>query len=169
MHIFNVRSDRGFTLVETIIILLLVGILAAIAVPSFLSGINRSRLRNALNTFAGALTESQREAIRQSRECTLNIPSGDRQTLTGTCLVTGDRFLDRITINRSATAVTYNFKGEVPSPPNAGETVIVLSLTNETSQPKCLVVASGLGITRVGNYVGDISTVLASNSCITEP
>ncbi len=62
MQFSNARTNsQGFTLIELIIILFIVGILSAIAAPSFLGLLNRGKVNNAVAQVQGALQEAQRE------------------------------------------------------------------------------------------------------------
>ena len=48
------RNNRGFTLIELLIVILIIGILAAVAIPVFLGQKDKARIR-AINTSAGAI------------------------------------------------------------------------------------------------------------------
>ena len=53
------NSDRGFSLFEMLTVVILIGILAAIAAPNFLGLLSRYQVEEALNTLEGAIKESQ--------------------------------------------------------------------------------------------------------------
>ncbi|MDZ4873948.1 MAG: hypothetical protein CLLPBCKN_003344 [Chroococcidiopsis cubana SAG 39.79] len=149
-------DERGFTMLELGFVLMIVGILAAIAIPSFITSINKSQASDALDRVRGALQESQREAIRKSKTCTVTVPKGDNKTISGTCLVTGDRTLTGINIDYTNTApwtITFDFKGRTNNVSSSG-TIKLASTNGSIKEKKCLVISQGLGIIRTGNYTG---------------
>jgi prepilin-type N-terminal cleavage/methylation domain-containing protein len=160
------QSQSGFTLIETLIIVLVVGILAAISAPSFLSWLNSKRVDHALVEVEAALQETQSEAIKRSKECTLTIPapppSGTNAVLTGTCLVSGDRTLQDVSLSHtpnptSAWNITFDFKGRNTKDTDKG-IIAVSSLDSTNVQPKCIQISKGIGLRRDGKYNSADST-----------
>lgn len=77
MLLYDVRSKKnsGFTLIEMLTAIIIVGVLASIAAPNFLGLLNRNRLNQALEEVEGAIRESQRLAMRRGKTCTVNFTS----------------------------------------------------------------------------------------------
>lgn len=67
------NNNKGFSLIEILIIVAIVGILAAIAVPSFASSFDRVQLNQAVVEVRGILQEAQRQAIRKSQPCGVTV------------------------------------------------------------------------------------------------
>lgn len=82
MLLYDVRKkiDEGFTLIEMIAAVIIVGILASIAAPNLLGMLNQARVKDALGQVEGAIKESQRLAMRRGKTCRIRfirtVPTG---------------------------------------------------------------------------------------------
>ncbi|TJY62072.1 prepilin-type N-terminal cleavage/methylation domain-containing protein [Sinimarinibacterium sp. CAU 1509] len=63
---------RGFTLLELMVTITVLGILVALAVPSYSSLINRNRVRNAAEQMRSDFSLARSEALRRSNNVTLS-------------------------------------------------------------------------------------------------
>lgn len=158
-------SDRGFTLMELAIVLVIIGVVGAIASPIFISLLSRYRLNGALQQLLGAINESQRLAMMRGKSCNIKI-SPDTKDITANagCLLSERKIDDGVTIRSSfpgQTNITFSYKG---STTRMG--TIVLS-SNYTDAQKCFVIALGTGIKRIGNYKGSKVGSVSSRQCKT--
>ena len=90
------KNDKGFTLIELLVVIIIIGILAAIALPSFLNQASKARQAEAKQTL-GALTRGQ-QAYRLENpqfapaiaDLALGVQSTTNNYDYGDALVTGD-------------------------------------------------------------------------------
>lgn len=68
---FSSVGDRGFTLIELMVVVTLVAVLSAIAVPSFRDLLLNQRLAASTSDFVAALSLARTEALKRSQTITL--------------------------------------------------------------------------------------------------
>jgi type IV fimbrial biogenesis protein FimT len=76
MHQLPPRRARGFTLLELLLAVTLVGVLASMALPSFGSAVSRQRLKSVSQTLAVDMAEARHEAVRSGRPLKLVVREG---------------------------------------------------------------------------------------------
>ena len=164
---WNVRKNQGFTLIETLAVAIMVGILAAIAAPNLFGLLTSNRINQALSQIEGAITEAQRQAIRQGKSCTVEIDTTNNAIRgnPSNCLLNEREIADSIDIktNLSGTppSIKFSYKGSTTT---SGK-IVVSSLGSDLE--KCFVISLGLGITRTGEYEPDTDdpTSLSDGEC----
>ena len=67
------NKDSGFTLIEMLAVTIIIGIVAAIAVPNLLGLLNNARVTDGLSDLEGAIKEAKSQAIRFSQSCEIEI------------------------------------------------------------------------------------------------
>jgi len=73
----NIKQSLGFTLLELMIVVAIIGIIASMAVPSFQSMLERNRLKEAAESLKSDLMFARTESIKQSRNIIVNRSTGD--------------------------------------------------------------------------------------------
>lgn len=162
------NQNCGFTLIELIITVIIIGIIAAIASPSFLGLLNRYRVNAALDDIEGAIKETQRQAMRRGRSCRININTATNilSSNSSGCLL-ANRVIDddvNIRTNLSGTPPNINFSGKG----NTTKMGTIVVSSDGTDRQKCFVISLGLGISRTGNYTGSKTGSVSGTNCQTE-
>lgn len=173
MLLYNAHKkiDKGFTLVEMITAVIIVGVIAAIAAPNLLGMLNQTRVKDGLGQVEGAVREAQKRAINRGKTCkikfvTKTIDGKSRQTMnvvestdSGETVAAGyydgcllnERILPiDVAVNTGGiTKITFSGKGNADA---ASAGTIVVSHPNTNTQ-KCLQIEGILGNIITGDYI----------------
>jgi prepilin-type N-terminal cleavage/methylation domain-containing protein len=172
----------GFTLIEALVTLLLIGVFAAILAPSFMSWLNSRRIEDVTAQVESALKEAQSEAQKRSLSCAVEISATAITAAPTACFPTGSKDLTKLgvtvlTKNHSGTILASNlalparlevsYRGNISLPRPSAEAIITVFQLGSTVQGRCLAVTSGIGIMRRGKYVGQNPASPAPSECET--
>ncbi len=163
------ESIRGFTLIESMVTVIVFGILASLAAPNLLTWFSNKRVEQGLGKIQSSLLEAQRQAIRQSRNCIVTIPIGTDVQITASpdsCLssdLASTRTLQKLSVRQSnlSATVTFDYKGETANQ----ATVVVSTSGGGTIKQKCLVLSGPLGLMRTGTYLSTDTTGSSDTNC----
>ncbi len=145
-------TEQGFTLLEVLMVVFMVGILAALGIPSWLSMVNNTRLSKAQDAVALAINDAQRQATQRKSSWQVTIQQGSPTSLVwwavhpqGTAPSPQQKQnieQDRLIISPSSWTVAFDEKGQTE---NTGR--IQLSLENG-GESRCVIVTTLLGSVR---------------------
>lgn len=165
-----VCKNAGWTLLEIMIVILIIGILASLAIPNMMEGIEKRKAQSALSQLKGTLQEAQRNSIKMGKECKVAINTNANGYTTHSVTIAGSPYAGCLSeqVTFPGLTITENL-------PNNGETISFSYRGNTTNigtfvvgSPNartkyCLVVSNFLGIMRSGVYNGSTSSVSASD------
>jgi prepilin-type N-terminal cleavage/methylation domain-containing protein len=161
MLLWRVRkSNSGFTLVEMLAVVIIIGVIAAIAAPNLLGWFNNNRVNEAMRQVEGALKEAQKQAIRTGKRCTIEITTNAISNYgTDGCLLSNRNLNDLIQLDSNLAILTFSGKGNITID-GAGNPrpafVVSMRDGNGTNFKKCVVVQNFLGAIRTGKYIGSV-------------
>ncbi len=158
------QNEQGMTLIEMAIAAVIVGVLAAIAIPSILQLKSSNDVKAALDQVQNALKDAQRQAIRKSGECeiTLNLANNPPKITPNEagCLISStstneipNGVIILSNLSGKPPKIKFSFKGQT----NKAGTLVFYS--DKANEKKCLVISRFLGIMRTGDYEGNISSI----------
>ena len=176
--LFSKAKESGFTIIELSIVLIIIGILAAISIPNLLGLYNYYQAKDAFSQLKSSINEAQRQAMRRGKTCkikldevTVNGSIRDRITVVSsldpgerrqdyTNCLTSDRILPEsidleTNIPGRTNKITFSHKG------NTITSGTIRLSNNAGNFDRCLVISNGLGIIRTGNYQNNLSGSMA--------
>jgi prepilin-type N-terminal cleavage/methylation domain-containing protein len=158
------KKEKGFSLFELVVVMVIMGIMSAVGVPSLIGSQRQEKVKEAYSKIRGALVEAQFNANRKSAACTVTITTTGVTGSPSGCLLENITFDSSIVdINSSAGTlprnIVFTYKGTTS---NAQTLQIRRKTFSGTAMPetgKCIVISS-IGMIRTGIYD---STVTGTN------
>jgi prepilin-type N-terminal cleavage/methylation domain-containing protein len=162
------KNNQGFTLIEVLVSIVIMGVMAAITAPSFMTWLNNKKVDDVLAQIEGSLKEAQSTAIKKNTSCNVlvkadkitAVASNATSTEVPTCLPSGWRSVSDSNRNiriagtggNPGTVIKFSAKGTTLLTPTTQAVVVYRTDAPANGVRKCLVVSSGIGIIRTGNY-----------------
>jgi prepilin-type N-terminal cleavage/methylation domain-containing protein len=168
------KGDKGFTIIELLIIVLILGIFASIAAPSWLAFINRQRVRTVNDRVLQSLRTAQSEAKRSKRNVTVTFkydpnatppvdpptveidtnpaePDPSKKEIRKETFSSGGEIKPRtIVLATNATSITFDYRGN----PSATTFPFVVTVAPANSKPD----TSARQCARVETLIGGMIT-----------
>ncbi|MGV8919203.1 MAG: GspH/FimT family pseudopilin [Pseudomonas sp.] len=144
-------ANAGFSLIELMIVVAIVGIFAAIAAPNFASTLHRSAVNSAANELYDLLQYSRGEAVTRSNRVIITAPGGNSASWNGdvTVSIVGSTVLRDIGAgglrNGVAVAATVGSVTFSPTGNASAAACFQLSYTTDANIPTQYVAVQGSG------------------------
>jgi len=157
-NLMNSRQKiQGFTLVELLVTVTLVGIIAAYAVPAFQDTIARSKVTATANSLAGALNYARGEAIDSGQQIAVRPKTSGTdgweivQDPTGTPVIIKEFQLtsSTVTISTSLTDVTYEPTG-FRTAGSVQDDLLIEDSSTSTSRRVCVSLSGSVRVIKTG-------------------
>ncbi|MCM1984201.1 pilus assembly FimT family protein [Lyngbya confervoides] len=171
MRIFNAPRQTGFTVIEILITVVVLGVIASLSSVSLLSWYSNKKLEDSLLKVQVSLQEAQQSAASQGRTCELTLAAtANPPTISASpssCLMEGQIELTGINLRHSGglNKLNFNYQGETGR--FTPETLVLSS--SDASKQYCLVIDGPLGLMRTGLYAENDPTGTTPSNCKTAP
>jgi type IV pilus assembly protein PilA len=149
-HLANKRGEEGFTLIELLVVIIIIGILAAIALPSFLNQAAKARQSEG-STYVGTLNRSQQAYYVENAKF-----AADLKTLKAGVPAETDSFkygtglqgADAVSTAETQADALKSFKGQVRLNPDSQQADAILCITEVAGQASANATKSSTDITK---------------------
>jgi type IV fimbrial biogenesis protein FimT len=139
-------AARGFTLIELMVAIALLGILLVLAFPSFTSWIRNSQIRTVTEALQGGLRTAQAEALRRNRQVVMSFTNAT-PTPSGTTAVADGKNWSLQTVAQFGESAEYITGGSFAGVASAVTITSGVSAVCFNASGRLVANASGTGVT----------------------
>ncbi len=167
------QPSQGFTLIESLVGIVIVGVLSAIAAPNFLNWYNNRKIDEVLAEVEGAIKIVQSSAVKNNTTCRVTIEPQQVTANPSQCLPTGVRLIDGTNANLAteragSNEIVFTAKGSATIVADQSVIVIFDQDAPSSRQMRCIVVSSGVGLIRTGDYVAETPPMPSDDPAVVE-
>jgi type II secretion system protein H len=143
------RAQHGFTLIEMMVVVALVAILAALAMPSFTTMIANQRVSSAAQELQTLLQLARAEGVYKRAQSTVTASAQTWQAKIGTQVLREATLADTVTVEPgSSGGVIFEVTGQAKPASGGGTSYTVSFSGTNASRVQCLTV-TGAGLVRL--------------------
>jgi type IV pilus assembly protein PilA len=140
------ESDKGFTLIELLVVIIIIGILSAIALPSFLNQANKARQSEAA-TYVGSINRGQQAYFLEKNVfgelSNLELGISNTKNYTYTSKPSGSGTLAQAVTEGSPIATLKGYAGRVWIGVGSDNTATTLAILCEGTSPNSIPAVTG--------------------------
>ena len=167
-HTLSRKGDGGFTLLEVVVIVLILGILSAIAAPSWQAFITRQRVRTVNDRVLQSLRTAQSEAKRSKRDVTVTFytssstppadpprveidtnpaePDPSKKEIRKETFSSGGEIKPgTIVLATNATSITFDYRGNASATPFPFVVTVAPANSTNSAARQCAIVETIIG------------------------
>lgn len=155
------RHSAGFTIIELMMVVFVAAIFVAVALPSFSTAINNSRLQSASNELASLIQYARSSAVQNNQSMNICVSSGVwsvRKSCTDSSATVLRSFTPPtgVTVSASVTSLTFRSNG------TASSSADLIACTNSTASSGYKLSIQASGFVKLNAQGKDGSSTLSS-------
>jgi type IV pilus assembly protein PilA len=163
-HLAQKKGDQGFTLIELLVVIIIIGILSAIALPSFLNQANKAKQSEA-RQYVGAIVRAQQAYFLENSAFASNLDNLSRVVRPGTANYTYSIAAPTTGTNGGVDVFGTPVAGKDALKAYSGRTRLAkVAVTSDATTFAALCEASSPGATALGApAIDDVGAVSCTN------